>query len=164
MYVKTRRTNFIPPCKFSTIIHNNIENNTTPKKFHTQYRDVDLFNHFQLGPQQFKYITFLRDSSDVFMHNILEFGEDDLLSWEHDWMLFITCCWKDQIGWFHLESLWSNFKASTAAMLAATTQVLVVFILFFTSKTWKNYEWKYTWNKERDIKTLKMVVIFFFNE
>jgi len=91
-----------------------------------------------LGPQQLKYMTFLKDSSDCFAFSFclleletkVEEEEDDdndeiCFAWENDLTLFLTWFWSDFRVWFHLHIPWS-FNASTTATLAAAAHALLV--------------------------------------
>ena len=95
---------------------------------------------FQLGPQQLKYMTFLRDSSDCFifsslnlLETIAEVEEERFLVWEIDLRLFFACCCADLMMKFHLQIPWS-FMASTTPTLAATI-ALPVELIFYPCKT-----------------------------
>ena len=87
-----------------------------------------------MGPQQLKYMTFLRDSSDCFifsslnlLETIAEVEEERFLVWEIDLRLFFACCCADLMIKFHLQIPWS-FMASTTPTLTATTAFLVELI------------------------------------
>ena len=88
----------------------------------------------QLGPQQLKYTTFLRDSSDCFilssfnlLETIAEVEEERFLVWEIDLRWFLACCCADRMIKFHLQIPWS-FMASTTPTLTATIAFLVELI------------------------------------
>ena len=96
------------------------------------------YNH-QLGPQQLKYMTFLRDSSDCLifsslnlLETIAEAEEERFLVWEIDLRLFFACCCADLMIKFHLQIPWS-FMASTTPTLAATI-ALPVELIFYSSQ------------------------------
>nr|POE61207.1 hypothetical protein CFP56_34369 [Quercus suber] len=107
---------------------------------HSKKRSPSLadYNH-QLGPQQLKYMTFLRDSSDCFifsslnlLETIAEVEEERFLVWELDLRLFFACCCADLMIKFHLQIPWS-FMASTTPTLAATI-ALPVELIFYSSQ------------------------------
>lgn len=91
----------------------------------------------QFGPQQLKYMTVLRDSSDCFAFLSLklpetiaeEDGEGSFLAWETDLRWFLADL---IIVWFHLQNPWS-FSASTTPILAATTQPLLPELIISSS-------------------------------
>lgn len=95
-----------------------------------------------LGPQQLKYMTVLKDSSDCF-HFLSETaaadGVESFLAWETDLTWFLAYCWTDLIVWFHRQIPWS-FKASTTPTLAATTQALLEQLIFAISVTLSKFE------------------------
>jgi len=103
-----------------------------------------------LGPQQLKYITFLKDSSDCFVLSsfslveTIEEVEESLLAWENEPTWVLRWCWADLKAWFHLQIPWS-FKASTTPTLAATLHALIVELILWwswnSSKTWLVFSW-----------------------
>ena len=65
--------------------------------------DTNLWN--QLGPQQLKYMTVLKDSSDCLAFSSLtlleamaEEEEESFWAWEQDLSLFLACWWIDLIA------------------------------------------------------------------
>ena len=79
------------------------------KKIHKKiiihvYNSLLIFGGSQLGPQQLKYMTALKDSSDFFAFSSLtlleamaEEEEESFLAWEKDLRLFLACWWSDLI-------------------------------------------------------------------
>ena len=102
-----------------------------------------------MGPQQLKYMTVLRDSSDCFSFSSLSFLGKTLgtfLACEYGLGLVFACCWIDLIVEFHLQTPWS-FRASTTPILVATIQALLVvelifafFLVFPESENGKRFE------------------------
>lgn len=87
----------------------------------------------QLGPQQLKYMTILRDSSDLLWWRPETTAEDDgdnFLAWERGLTRLLAYCCADLMAWFHLHIPWS-FSASTTPTLAATTQAFAAELINF---------------------------------
>jgi hypothetical protein len=91
----------------------------------------------QLGPQQLKYMTVLKDSSDrlsfsslALLITIAEVEGERLLAWDTDLRWFLAFCWADLMTWFHLQIPSWSFMASTTPTLAAT-KALLVWLIFY---------------------------------
>lgn len=130
----------------------------------------------QLGPQQLKYMTVLRDSSDffalwssliiiTFLLETTEDGEGDSFlacSWELNDLTWFLACWcTDFMEWFHLQIPWS-FKASTTPTLAATNHALLVAPLIFSiaaaTAFWENWEHLTLWNNYGFVEIYKNIL------
>jgi hypothetical protein len=91
----------------------------------------------QLGPQQLKYMTVLKDSSDrlsfsslALLITIAEVEGERLLAWDTDLRWFLAFCCADLMTWFHLQIPSWSFMASTTPTLAAT-KALLVWLIFY---------------------------------
>lgn len=89
------------------------------------------FSFLQLGPQQLKYMTFLKDSSDsvafsscILLETTAEEEEESFFACENDPTWLFTLCWADLKPEFHLQRPWS-FKASTTPTPTNTVQALL---------------------------------------
>lgn len=92
-----------------------------------------VFLFLQLGPQQLKYMTVLKDSSECLafspccsvLESIAEDEEESFFACDKDLRWLFTLCWADLKAEFHLQRPWS-FKVSTTPTLIATVHALLL--------------------------------------